>query len=235
MDEQAACKNTDRELWREREGDYYAPSLFLTEGGGIGMDVGGHVIVMPVRKWHKLACVPAQDGTALVRQFNEWTPPMRADKPFDPNEIAANLVEAWHKEFFGLRISDWKLGELQRRIATALVGEPRVGAEQTLGSRIMGHAGRPQRSECRTAGSIPATGANSEGEDTLQGQLADIAPYYSPVATAQARIKELEAALHKIANDAYTREDERLTSSQPMMIWQLVARKALSKGGGPAK
>lgn len=35
--------------------------------------------------------------------------------------------------------------------------------------------------------------------DTLQSQLADIAPYYSPVAAAQARIKELEAALHKIA------------------------------------
>ncbi len=50
-----ATKNTDRELWREREDDYYAPSLFVTEGGGIGVNVGGHVIVMPIREWHALA------------------------------------------------------------------------------------------------------------------------------------------------------------------------------------
>lgn len=50
----APAKNTNRELWREREGDYYAPSLFVTEGGGIGIDVGGHVIVRPIREWHRL-------------------------------------------------------------------------------------------------------------------------------------------------------------------------------------
>lgn len=53
--EQRACKNTDRELWRETEGDYYSSSIHVTEGGGIGMQVGGYVIVMPVREWHKLA------------------------------------------------------------------------------------------------------------------------------------------------------------------------------------
>jgi hypothetical protein len=41
-------------------------------------------------------------------------------------------------------------------------------------------------------------------------------------------IEQLRAALTKIANDSYTREDERLTSEQPMMIWQLVARAALT-------
>ena len=50
-----AGKNTDRELWRERADDYYAPSLFVTEGGGIGINVGGSVIVKPVRDWHSLA------------------------------------------------------------------------------------------------------------------------------------------------------------------------------------
>jgi hypothetical protein len=50
-----AARNTNRELWREREGDYYADSLFVTEGGGIGMNVGGLVIVLPLRMWHKLA------------------------------------------------------------------------------------------------------------------------------------------------------------------------------------
>ena len=34
-------------------------------------------------------------------------------------------------------------------------------------------------------------------------------------------------ALHRIANETYTRDDESLTSDQPTMIWQLVARRTL--------
>lgn len=44
MSEQAA-KNTDRELWRGPDkgaGSYYADSIHVTEGGGIGINVGGH-------------------------------------------------------------------------------------------------------------------------------------------------------------------------------------------------
>ena len=63
--------NTDRELWRETDGDYYAPSIHVTTGGGIGIDVGGFVIVKPIRDWHKLASsqtpvpapLPAPSGT----------------------------------------------------------------------------------------------------------------------------------------------------------------------------
>jgi hypothetical protein len=54
----SACKNTDRELWRgpdEDNGSYYADSIHLTEDGGIGINVGGHVIVKPLREWHALA------------------------------------------------------------------------------------------------------------------------------------------------------------------------------------
>lgn len=51
MDE--VCANTDKELWRERPGDYYANSLHVTEGNGIGIDVGGHVLVAPIKAWHK--------------------------------------------------------------------------------------------------------------------------------------------------------------------------------------
>ena len=47
------CANTDKELWRERPGDYYANSIHVTEGGGIGMDVAGFVIVAPIKAWHK--------------------------------------------------------------------------------------------------------------------------------------------------------------------------------------
>lgn len=48
-----ACNNTDKELWREVPGDYYADSIHVTEHGNIGINCGGHVIVAPVRKWHK--------------------------------------------------------------------------------------------------------------------------------------------------------------------------------------
>lgn len=48
-------QNTDRELWRERPDDYYADSLHVTEGGGIGINCGGLVFVKPIREWHALA------------------------------------------------------------------------------------------------------------------------------------------------------------------------------------
>ena len=50
-----SAQNTDREIWRETEGDYYSPSIHVTPGHGIGMNVGGYVIVMPIDKWHALA------------------------------------------------------------------------------------------------------------------------------------------------------------------------------------
>lgn len=49
------CENTDREIWRERPGDAYADSIHVTKGGGIGINCGGHVIVMKARFWHRLA------------------------------------------------------------------------------------------------------------------------------------------------------------------------------------
>lgn len=56
MDNQAV-ENTDRELWRERPGDYYSNSIHVTKEGLIGMDVGGTVVVLPVTAWHSMAKV----------------------------------------------------------------------------------------------------------------------------------------------------------------------------------
>ena len=47
-----AYKNTDRELWRERAGDYYADSIHVTESGEIGINVGGRVLVATAQRWH---------------------------------------------------------------------------------------------------------------------------------------------------------------------------------------
>lgn len=59
-----AANNTDRELWREREGDYYADSLFVTETGGIGINCGGFCFVKPIREWFELA-----GGKAAFKRF----------------------------------------------------------------------------------------------------------------------------------------------------------------------
>lgn len=61
--ESTACVNTDRDLFilNPTEG-YYSPRVFATKDGGIGMDVGGHIIVKTIREWHKLAEVNQAKG-----------------------------------------------------------------------------------------------------------------------------------------------------------------------------
>ncbi len=55
MTEDQTCENTDVEVWRRNPGDYYSPSMHVTESGGIGMNVGGLVVVLPIEDWHGLA------------------------------------------------------------------------------------------------------------------------------------------------------------------------------------
>jgi hypothetical protein len=47
-----ACINTDIELWRKKNDDYFSPTIHVTEFGEIGINVGGHVIVAPIEDWH---------------------------------------------------------------------------------------------------------------------------------------------------------------------------------------
>ena len=51
MSEHGPAQNTDRELWRVGP-DGYAYTLFVTESGAIGIQVGGFAIVRPLREWH---------------------------------------------------------------------------------------------------------------------------------------------------------------------------------------
>lgn len=46
------CENTDRQLW-SRNNNSFSPSIHVTKEGNIGINVGGHVIVMPVEMWHR--------------------------------------------------------------------------------------------------------------------------------------------------------------------------------------
>jgi hypothetical protein len=74
MPEHGPCKNTDREIWRgpdEGNGAFYADSIHVTEGGGIGINCGGHVIVKPLREWHALAKAQQQSWDAPTNRSYE--------------------------------------------------------------------------------------------------------------------------------------------------------------------
>ena len=68
MSENNGCaKNTDKELWRKKPGDYYSPSIHITQNGDIGINVGGYVIVASVEKWHK-----AQKESHKWEKLKKW-------------------------------------------------------------------------------------------------------------------------------------------------------------------
>jgi len=71
-----AIKNTDRELWRKIDGDYYSPSIHVTAGDDIGINVGGTVFVMPVEKWHGLR--------AIIKELGQYA----CDMPGGPDKTA---------------------------------------------------------------------------------------------------------------------------------------------------
>ena len=53
------CKNTDTEIWRKIPGDYYSPSILVTDNGAIGISAHGMTYVRTIERWHKLARIGA--------------------------------------------------------------------------------------------------------------------------------------------------------------------------------
>lgn len=103
--------NTDREIWRGMGGDYYADSIFVTQGGGIGINHGGHVVVQPLSKWFG-----AVSEIETLRAENERL--KVALKPFARAakyaEVDDDYVIFGRADFSG---SDWRqimLGDLRR-------------------------------------------------------------------------------------------------------------------------
>lgn len=90
-DENVACLNTDRELWRRVEADYFSASIHVTEHGAIGIAVGGLVVVLSVEKWHALGraaqyelAVPADGGAAKCSTLENFGTPHNLP-PNQPN------------------------------------------------------------------------------------------------------------------------------------------------------
>jgi hypothetical protein len=83
-----SADNTDRELWRERKGDFYADSLFVTEHGGIGIHCGGYVFVKPIRGWYALA----SENTTLIARVRELEARTHADIVRLINDVSSLLA-----------------------------------------------------------------------------------------------------------------------------------------------
>ncbi len=47
-------QNTDRHLWPLVSDNAHCATMHVTASGAIGIQCGGHVIVMPLEKWHAL-------------------------------------------------------------------------------------------------------------------------------------------------------------------------------------
>lgn len=98
MVDHCQAKNTDREIWRgpdEGCGNFYADRIFVTEGGGIGINCGGYVIVKPVREWFALAAPRAvfadariTTGAVMFEEKKHW---LMVNGPRSANEIVSDF------------------------------------------------------------------------------------------------------------------------------------------------
>ncbi len=127
-DPTAGAENTDRELWREREGDFYADSLFVTKEGGIGMNCGGYVVVMPIRLWHALAKRPAPAPPPAQQQAER-----EAAETMSPL-VARAMARFWSKlDFYALQNVRNQLQNISGTGPTrAECGNPRYEASLAL-------------------------------------------------------------------------------------------------------
>jgi len=54
--EMLVAQNTDKELWRTTESDYYSKhKLYVTKSGGLTLCEAGHCITLPPEDWFRLA------------------------------------------------------------------------------------------------------------------------------------------------------------------------------------
>lgn len=104
-----AAQNTDTELWRAPPGEYYADSVHITEGGGLGINCGGLVIVRPLRDWH-----------SLERRLAEAEEQLAAKIKMAPvvSRLTVAIIDNYQAELAALRT---KLAETERRAADWIV------------------------------------------------------------------------------------------------------------------
>ena len=53
--DEGACINTDKEIWRKVKDDYYSPRIYVTKQNGITFCVGGNCVTKSIEDWFFLA------------------------------------------------------------------------------------------------------------------------------------------------------------------------------------
>lgn len=84
------AKNTDRELWREREGDYYANSVSITDNGALAINVGGLVISKSLAAWHEQARSAALHESVVRHEPLMWGTNCLSAPDRGPHECAGS-------------------------------------------------------------------------------------------------------------------------------------------------
>ena len=107
--EDKPCKNTDVELWREKEGDYYSDSVHVTKDGRIGFNCGGIIHVLTPREWLMLKA--SVDVLRKQAKRYEW---LKDKLEFDvasyktgPEAEFGALSEAYETTWFVRTIGDF--------------------------------------------------------------------------------------------------------------------------------
>ena len=110
--------NTDRELWRRTPGDYYSPSIHVTAGGAIGINVGGHVIVQSVEAWHALRA----ERDALAADHTHYA--QRMNRALDERDAAVKEADVSYRALVSclnyIRLHDWPAPLLPLDVAEAI-------------------------------------------------------------------------------------------------------------------
>ena len=143
-DEQKCYANTDRELYREPDktgnGDYYSDSIHVTDRGSIGINVGGDVIVMPLRLWHEAATAyrDSDDTEAgnIATQLDGWKEP-------------ENMTDDRARQFWLMRKA---AGIIRRLLAKAV---PAGNLCQSISTKSESNCNELQTAGNRSDGNVP--------------------------------------------------------------------------------
>lgn len=83
------CKNTDKLIWEEVEGDYYSDHIYITKDNKVSMETGGKVISLSIKEWHTLFSACAGLSKEEIKQA------IFLYKNSNSKKSASQMLEPW--------------------------------------------------------------------------------------------------------------------------------------------
>lgn len=152
--------NTDRELWREREGDYYSPSIHVTAQGAIGINVGGTVHVRTLREWHAILECSDLEVNQILDRWDQTDPKIQRGIVAKFVERAAKLDESLLDVFVEIdQLADFVADSVELRIGETNIierlneiCEKKDWQISKKGRQLIRNAGKAQPLTCANCG-----------------------------------------------------------------------------------